>query len=171
MTAFRKTPHRLRHGQAIALQYAAQILININRTPQLIRSVLTPDQLNSENATETTILGCQYTTRILLPFIVEVALKALIAKHNNDQAEGTHQLCQLYDALPADLKNELCCDFEGLKRSEAPGETRSLRKILADHDNDFPDWRYLDDAEHLVSTPVDTLQYVACSVLNVYNSN
>lgn len=171
MTVSRKTPHRLRHGQAVALQYVAQILINIDRKPQLIRSVLTPEHLKAENAIDATILGCHYTTRIVLPFIVEVALKALIAKHNCDQAEGTHRLCQLYDALPPDLKNALCCDFDELKSSEHPEETRPLRKILADHDNDFPDWRYLDDADNLVSSPVDTLQYVACSVLNVYNSD
>lgn len=170
MTVYRKTPHHLRHGQALGLQYAAQILINVNRTPQIIRSVLAPRQLEAENAIDTTILGCHYATRILLPFIVEVALKALIAKHNNDQAEETHRLCRLYDALPEKLKNELCCDFERIKRSGLPSETRPLRKILEDHDNDFPDWRYLDDTEHLVSDAVDTLQYVACSVLTIYNN-
>ena len=171
MTAIRDTPHGLRHGQALALQYALQILINVNREPQLVRRVLSPTQLNAENAVETTILGCNYATRIVLPFIVEVALKAIIAKHNNDQAEGTHRLYQLHDALPANLQDELNRDFENVKRSEIPEEMRSLRNVLVDHDNDFPDWRYLDDAEHLVVAPIDTLQYVACSVLNVYNSS
>ena len=171
MVAIMDTPHGLRHGQALALQYAVQILINVVREPQLVRRVLSPAQLNAENAVETTILGCYYAARVVLPFVVEVALKALIAKHNGDQAEGTHRLCQLHDALPANLWDELNRDFENLKRREVPEETRSLREVLVDHDNDFPDWRYLDDAEHLVVAPIDTLQYVACSVLNVYNSS
>lgn len=171
MTANRTTPNRLRHGQALALQYAAQILINVSREPQLVQRVLSPAQLNAKNAVRTTTLGCNYAARIVLPFIVEVALKALIAKHSNDQAEGTHRLCRLHDALPADLQDELNRDFENTKCSQVPEEARSLREVLVDHDNDFPDWRYLDDAEHLLAAPIDVLQYVACSVLNVYNSS
>jgi len=167
----RDTPNRLRHGQALALQYAAQILINVNREPELVQRVLSPAQLNARNAVETTILGCNYAARIVSPFIVEVALKALIAKHNNDQAEGTHHLCQLHDALVPHLQDELNRDFENVKSSQVPKERRSLREVLVDHDNDFPDWRYLDDTERLLADPIDTLQYVACSVLNVYNSS
>ena len=171
MTATRYTPHALRHGQALALQYAVQILINVSREPQLVRRVLSPAQLNAKNAVDTTILGCNYAARIALPFVVEVALKALIAKLNNDQSEGTHRLCKLYDALPANLQDQVNRDFDNLKRSEVPEETRTLRKVLVDHDNDFRDWRYLDDADHLVVASIDMLQFVACSVLNVYNSN
>ncbi len=171
MTANKETPNRLRHGQALALQYAAQVLINVNREPQLVQRVLSPAQLGAENAVQTTTLGCNYAARIVLPFIVEVALKALIAKHSNDQAEGTHRLCRLHDALPANLQDELNRDFESTKCSQVPEETRSLRAVLVDHDNDFPEWRYLDDAEQLVAAPIDTLQYVACSVLNVYNNS
>lgn len=167
----RHTPNRLRHGQALALQYAAQILINVNRDPRLVQRVLSPAQLNARNAVEATALGCHFATRIVSPFIVEVALKALIAKHNNDQAEGTHHLCELHDALHREQRRELNLDFESVKRSQVPEETRSLREVLVDHDNDFPDWRYLDDAERLLADPIDTLQYVACSVLNVYNSS
>ena len=163
------TAHGLRHGQALALQYAVQILINVNSKPQLLQHVLSPAQLSAENAVETTILGCNYANRIMLPFIVELALKALMAKHNNDEAERTHRLCQLHDALPANLKYKLKADFENIKRSEMLEETRSLRRVLVDHDNDFPNWRYLDDANDLVVAPIDMLQYVACSVLNVYN--
>lgn len=171
MTASQDTPNRLRHGQALALQYAAQILKNVNREPQLVHRVLSSAQLNAEIAVKSTILGCNYAARIVLPFIVELALKALIAKHRNDQAEGTHHSYRLHDALPANLQDELNCDFENVKRSQIPEETRSLREILIDHVNDFPDWRYLDDPEHLHADSIDGLQYVACSVLNVYNSS
>ena len=172
MTTHRNTPNRLRHGQALALQYAAQILINVNRGgPQIIQGVLSPAQLGAENAVKTATLGCRHAARIMLPFIVELALKALIARHGNDQAQRTHRLTRLYDALPVKLENKLNCDFETVKRSDIPGETRSLREILLDHDNDFHDWRYLDDPENLLVDSIYTLQFVACSVLNIYNNN
>ena len=170
MTSRKETSHRLRHGQALTLQYAAQILMNVHREPEIIPRVLSPDQLNAERSAETTALGCGYAARILLPFLVELALKALIGKANNGPVERTHRLCRLHDALPAVLQDNLDLDFEKLKLSETPEETRSLRQILLDHDNDFPDWRYLDGPEGLATAPILTLQYVACSVLNVYNS-
>ena len=162
--------HRLRHGQALALQYAAQILINVEHKPQIIPRVLSPAQLNAEKSINTALLGSGCAARIVLPFIVEVALKALIAKYNKGRTEPTHRLCQLHDALPGDPQAELYRDFESVKLTETPEETRSLRQVLVDHDNDFQDWRYLDDVERLTGTPVTTLQYVATSVLNVYNS-
>ena len=165
-----ETSHRLRHGQALALQYAAQALIILDRDPQLVPHVLSPGQLNAENAAETALLGCDYAARIILPFTVEIALKALVAKHNDGRAKPTHHLCELHDALPRELRDALSSDFERIKFSETLEETRSLRQVLIDHDNDFPDWRYLDDPERLVTAPILTLQYIASSVLNVYNS-
>ena len=170
MPSSHDTSHRLRHGQALALQYAAQVLINLDREPQIIPRVLSPAQLKAENSVQTTVLGCGYAVRIVLPFVVELALKGLVAKHNSGRAEPTHRLCRLHDALPAELQADLDHDFERVKLSETPEETRSLRQILLDHDNDFPDWRYLDDPEDLAVGPILTLQYVASSVLNVYNS-
>ena len=170
MTAQQNKLHRLRQGQALALQYATQILINSQREPQIIRRVLSGAQLAATDAVSTTVLGCNYAARMLLPFVVELALKALIAKHNNDQGAWGHRLSRLYDDLPPNVQIELERDFEQIRRTEFPVETRTARKILADHDNDFPEWRYLDDPSKLVSGPVDTLQYVVCAILNVYHS-
>ena len=169
MIAQQESLRRRRHGQALTLQYAVQILINSKRQPQIIRHALSAEQLAATNAVSTTVLGCEYAARFLLPFVVELALKALVAKHNDDQAWG-HCLSKLYDELPANVQVKLERDFEQIKRTELPAETRSARRILADHDNDFPEWRYLDDPSKLVYGPIDTLQYVACAVLNVYNS-
>ena len=108
--------------------------------------------------------------RHLSPFVVELALKALVAKHNDDEVVQVHRLSKLYDELPARVQVELAGDFEHIKHTELLTETRSAREILVDHDNDFPDWRYLDDPSDLVGDPIDALQYVACSVLNVYHS-
>ena len=66
MTPSHETSHRLRHGQALALQYAAQVLINLDRDPRLVPRVLLPGQLNAANAVETALLGCGYAARILL---------------------------------------------------------------------------------------------------------
>ncbi len=168
MTATKDTPHGLRHGQSLALQYAVQILINVKREPEILQRALPATALNVKDAVKTTVLGCEYATRIMLPFVVEAALKTLVAKHNNDQAERTHRLCELHDALRRNVQGELKREFEHIKRSELPGEKRPLRKILADHDNDVTDWRCLEDAKRLLRDPIDALQYVACAVLSVY---
>lgn len=164
------TLHGLRHGQAVALQYVVQLLINLKRDPQIARHVLSGSQLAATNAIQTTAVGCHYATGFLLPFVVELALKALVAKHNTDQVAKEHCLSKLYDDLPCNVQDRLKRDFEHIKLSELPHETRALRTVLSDHDNDFPDRRYLDDPQGLVNTPIDTLQYVASSVLNVYNT-
>ncbi len=169
MTDQQDSFRRRRHGQALALQYAVQILINSSREPQVIRRALSGGQLAATNAVSTTALGCEYAVRFLSPFVVELALKALIAQHNNDEAWG-HHLSKLYDELPTDVQVDLERDFGQMRRTELPTETRSAREILADHDNDFPEWRYLDDPSKLVVGAIDTLQYVACAVLNVYNA-
>ena len=170
MTTQQDELHRLRHGQALAIQYAAQILINSQRDPQIIRRALSGAQLAATNAVSTTALGCEYAARFLLPFVVELALKALVARHRNDQGAWGHRLSKLYDELPACVQVELERDFEQIRRTEFPVETRTVRKVLAGHDNDFPEWRYLDDPTKLVGGPIFTLQFVASAVLNVYNA-
>ena len=170
MTVQQNKLHRLRHGQALALQYATQILINSQREPQIIHRVLSGAQLAATNAVNTTALGCNCAARMLLPFVVELALKALIAKHNNDQGAWGHHLSKLYDELPPNVQVELERDFEQIRHTEFPVETKTARKILADHDNDFPEWRYLDDPSKPVGGPIYTLQHVASAVLNIYNS-
>ncbi len=162
---------KLRHGQAVALQYALQVLLNSARDRQVVQGALTTTQLAAKDAIETASLGCQLATRILSPFVVELALKALMARHRDGYVAHEHRLDKLYGALPQTLQDELAREFESVKQSELQFETRSLREILSVHSQDFTDWRYLDDSESLSSDPVDTLQYVGCAVPNVYNAD
>ncbi|MCQ3805466.1 MAG: hypothetical protein KTV45_15475 [Acidimicrobiia bacterium] len=166
MTAKEKT----RHGQAIALQYALQILLNATRDSRVVHLALSEAQLAAAGAVKTANLGCLYASRILSPFVVELALKALIARHNDDQVARYHELSQLYDDLPPRVQDELETEFDHIKQSELPAETGILKEILAEHNRDFTGWRYLDDPESLADGPIDILQYVACAVLNVYNA-
>ena len=161
--------HRLRHGQAVALQYALQVLLNASRQPDLVRRVLSEAQLSATRAADVASLGCGYAARFLSPFVVEVGLKALIAQRTGNPAEPTHDLSTLFDALPDSAQSELEREFERTKLSEIPNETRSLREVLVAHRADFARWRYLDNPEGLAGQN-DLLQHVACTVLNVYNA-
>lgn len=164
------TLDKLRHGQALVLQYAAQVLLNVSEGgPEVVGKVLAKEQLTADNAINTTIFGCTYATRIVLSFALELALKALISKHNNNPAPNIHNLSGLYNIL-SDLKNELDLDFENTKSSYIPDEIRSLSEIIYSHKYDFQNWRYLDHAENLMGDDIYILQYVICSVLNVYDS-
>lgn len=165
---------RLRHGQAVALQYALQVLLNVGRRPDLVRGVLSDTQLAAEGAVHSAVLGSGYAARILSPFVVEVALKALTAQRVGRRAAPTHDLVELYDGLhddqsPISAQSELDREFERIKMSEIPDETRSLREVLEAHGDNFVRWRYLDDPVGLEGQ-ADLLQYVACAVLNVYNT-
>ncbi len=73
--------------------------------------------------------------------------------------------------MSGNLQDQPNHDFENFKRSLVPEETRSLREVLLDHDNDFPDRRHLDDADQLLADSFGALRYVVCSALNVYNYN
>ena len=161
----------LRHGQALALQYALQVLVNSSQSPQVIERSLTEAQLAAANAIPTAALGCEYATRVLSPFVVELALKALIAKHGDSQVAHGHELSELFDDLPLGAQGDLEREFEHMKQSDMLAETRSLREILAAHSRDFTGWRYLDDPKSLEADPIDMLQYIGCAVLNVYNAN
>lgn len=161
----------MRHGQALAIQYALQILVNSSRSPQVIESALTKAQLAATNAIQTAALGCEYVSRFLSPFVVELALKALLARHDDGLVAHGHGLSELFGDLPLGVQGDLEREFERMKQSDMPVETRSLREILAAHSRDFTGWRYLDDPESLGADPIDTLQYVACAVLNVYNAD
>ena len=170
MKVGKNTPNKLRHGQALALQYAIQVLLNVSKGGSgLVCQILTPDQLTANNSVNTTALGCTYATRIILPFVLELALKGLIAKYNKDWAPTTHNLSCLYNTLSENLRNELNLDFENIKSSCIPDEIRSLSEIIYNHNLDFENWRYLDKAEDLMTDDIYILQYIICSVLNVYN--
>lgn len=160
---------RLRHGQAVALQYALQVLLNANQRPSLVRNVLSEAQLAAASAVDVASLGCGYAARVLSPFVVETALKALIAQRTGHPATPTHDLSALFNELPDSAQSELDRDFERIKLSEIPDETRSLREILVAHRHDFARWRYLDNPAGM-ALQSDLLQYVACAVLNVYNA-
>ena len=159
--------YTLRQGQAIALQYAAQVLLRVCRHPELVQLLSFGKTSGGDDPTSTTILGCGYGARILIPFVVELSLKALITKHNGDQAPRTHDLTELFNQISSELRDEIIQEFERIKQSSELVESRSLGEILHAHHHDFEGWRYLDSPEMLEMTELETLQCVVSAILTV----
>lgn len=162
-----QTPYTLRQGQAIALQYSVQVLLRVYRYPELVQLLSLGKTSGGDDATSTTILGCGYGARILMPFVVEMALKAIITKHNRNEAPRTHDLTELFNQVHSELRDEIILEFEHIKKSSKPVDGRSLGEILHAHHRDFEGWRYLDAPEKLDTTELETLQYVASAILTV----
>lgn len=163
----KNAPPALRRGQAIALQAAIQVLIRVNRQPRLVRYLISGTTVDGGVPAETTALGCGYLARIMQPFMVEVALKALIGEQSGGQAPSTHNLAELHQALLLESRKALDVEFERVKRELHLDEARSLAEVLADHRTDFPNWRYLDAAESLHADPFEVLQLVAGVILTM----
>ena len=102
-----QTPYTLRQGQAIALQYSVQVLLRVYRYPELVQLLSLGKTSGGDDATSTTILGCGYGARILMPFVVEMALKAIITKHNRNEAPRTHDLTELFNQVHSELRDEI----------------------------------------------------------------
>lgn len=93
-----------------------------------------------------TVLGCIWTTNIVTPLAVEMALKSLLQTTVGDYTR-THDLLEPFDALPPDLASEVQATHRRLSVSGVP-----LRNLLQLHRQDFVRWRYLDrKVEVLVS--------------------
>lgn len=161
------TSHKLRHGQALSLQYALFILTKLSRCPKSIRSLFHGIRtVGDGDPAEMAGLGCFYATQIMVPFVAELAIKALIEKHGNNKAPNTHNLRVLHDNLSQELRDAVEQEFKKIKHSH---ETRSASDILGQHTMDFPGWRYLDSPEQIQTDPLDSLQFITYAVLTVYN--
>ena len=159
------TSHRHRHGQAIAIQHAAAVLMTMANEPRRLMS-LGLESIMTGESTEAAALGCLIAARFLCPLTVELALKALIAMTNDDAAPATHDLICLLELLPQDIQNTISQEFDRVKKENNDLEDkRTLEQIFRDHRSDFVDWRYLDSIEELAGIRLETFHYAICAIL------
>ena len=123
------------HGQAIAMQYTGFLLHRVTATAsgrQALDSLLS-DVSDSRGASvvDQTVLGCTWTTNIVTALAVEMALKSLLLMEVGDYRR-THDLLELFDALPPDLASNVRAAHRRLSVSGVP-----LRDLLELHRHDF----------------------------------
>lgn len=153
----------LLHGQAIAMQYVGFLLHRVTATASGRRALdsLLADVRDSRGASvvDHTVLGCVWTTNIVTALAVEMALKSLLQAAVGEFGR-THDLLELFDALPPDLANDLRETHRRLCVSEVP-----LRDLLELHRHDFVKWRYLDEKVEVLAADFQELQLAVSAIL------
>ena len=97
---------------------------------------------------------------VLRALATELALKAIASKRRGKHPHG-HDLRKLYDDLDADIR----------QRAEQEAASQYLppvRDTLANHKNDFVEWRYLAEAATLNTNPND-LDKALAILLSIYD--
>lgn len=157
-----------RQGHAIALQHAAAVLTRMANKPNRLMS-LGLESARTRESTEAAALGCLFAARILCPLIVELALKALIDRTNDDDAPRTHDLSDLFEQLSLDIQETISQEFDRIKREHYYLEDeRTLKQVFLDHRLEFVGWRYLDRPDDLAGIRLETFNYAICAILNIY---
>lgn len=165
-----KKNKELLHGQALAMQWVAYAMQKImedvrvggTKTQLLLGNAKTVD---NNSGIETLSLGCSYVVNFVLPFTIELALKALLTKENVDSGK-IHDLLDLYNKLPAQIKSDLDAQYQSLS---ANGTTPGLKNLLKEYRKNFVSWRYLENVENLKRDEKE-MQFAICAILDIYNS-
>ena len=108
---------------------------------------------------------------VLVPFVVELALKSLIVHSRSGQPKPKHDLLGLYDQLNDDVKKELSRGFANEQKTKGPNETDyiNLRTLLEKHKHSYTDWRYLKDGASM-SGELSMAMEVAYALANEYET-
>lgn len=161
-----------RRGEAMAMQWVGfalqKIIADTAQGGNLANMLLGEARsVGGEKGTSILKLGCAWTQNVVLAFAVELSLKALLVKQDGHH-EHTHKLVDLYDKLSEETQNKI--ESEYLKALEEGGSKsdKSLIQLLTDHQDDFVEWRYLDNVDENLDSEPNELQLAICAILNVY---
>ena len=94
------------------------------------------------------VFGFGVSSIFLRAFAAEVALKALYMQETGSDPDHTHDLLSLFEDLKSTTQTSVEQRFERIRNDKIAngsysGETAPLRQVLANHKNDFLEWRYL----------------------------
>lgn len=91
--------------------------------------------------------GLTQTVTIILPFTLEMALKALHQElRPNDEVKRTHNLWYLFDSLPSDVKARINSQWEELSSQNNQPTRYTICEFLKKHKLDFEKWRYMEQS-------------------------
>lgn len=91
------------------------------------------------------IIGLTQTLAVILPFALEMALKALHQELSpNAKVKRTHNLWHLFDSLPSDVKARISSQWEGWSSQNNEPTRYTFCEFLKKHKLDFEKWRYME---------------------------
>ena len=169
-----KSIAKLRHGQAMSMQYVGFLLQKIiaqgNQGVALTTLLGSTRSVGGTDARALTVLGCIWVENIVIALAIELSLKALLAKECGSDLH-THDLLRLFNKLQPETQEEIETKFHEHRKEMMTLREASMRELLEDHRNDFVNWRYLDKNIEPLMSEGKALQITICSILDVYNSN
>jgi HEPN domain-containing protein len=162
--------YRNRKGQTLSMQWVIFLLQSVQRDismgGEITRLVLNDAKShggdNDYNALQT---GCTYTLNFLLPLTIELGLKALILKENNEPPK-VHNLIKLHNNLTKETKENVQIQFRKLSEGDF-----KVIDLLEKHKNDFENWRYLDDPSNCPGGDDVMMQYLVSAILDILETN
>lgn len=161
------------HGQALSMQWVGYALNKISTdinaggdiSKQLLDSVKSLDKIEGLKALS---IGCNYVINFLLPFTLELSLKALLAKEGIEP-NPKHNFLIHYNRFSGKMKQRLQNEYSNQCKLGGCHETGSLVQLLTVHQNDFVDWRYLENAEKLKREEKE-MHIAIYTILEIYSS-
>ena len=107
--------------------------------------------------------GLTQTVTIILPFTLEMALKALHQEMRpNDEVRRTHNLWHLFDSLPSDVKVCIISQWEEWRTQNNQPTHYTICEFLKEHKLDFEKWRYM---EQTLDFPSNEYEFAIGAVL------
>ena len=163
---------KIRHGQALSMQWVAFLLqvaeTDLSNPNSAIKDLLKGiPALTYKQDFDALKKGCDYVVSFVLPLALELSLKSLILKENATP-KLTHNLVTLFNQLQNNTKNHLNKRYCEASNIHLTTSKTAFKDLLKEHKDDFEGWRYLDEAEKLKKEDIK-LQYAITIVLDVYH--
>lgn len=160
---------KLRYGQALSIQWLTftmdRMMKDINRESYVTKQLIgDAKSIDGNDGINSLYLGCEITINFLLPFSIELALKAML-ENEGINPKKIHGIYDLYEKLPSNIKRDLNNDFLFVKEIK----NIAFDDLLKIHNKDFIEWRYLDNTS-INNMHKAELQYALCTILDIYNS-
>lgn len=105
--------------------------------------------------------GLLFSFVVLRAMAAELALKVLYTRKTGQTAIYTHNLIELFQALPDTTRKSI------IQRFQSKGRQKSIQEVFDAHKNDFVNWRYAYQKPSL-HTQFDDLEQAIESVLEEY---
>ncbi len=156
------TPDQLAMWEAYSFQWAYKHLDGLLANPLIT---------NDPEAAS----GCFMASTLLRPFATELALKALYIQETGGERILKHDLKVLFQSLKPATQTSIEQRFERIRQDKVDrgiysGEGGLLSQVLANHGNDFTEWRYIYEHAHGASTKPTVLNSLLEAVIEEYQS-
>ena len=88
------------------------------------------------------VAGLLFSFVVLRALAAELALKVLCSQQTGSDADRTHDLAKLFQALPCKTRNSIS------QRFQSKGRGKTVEDVFAAHKDDFVAWRYVYQNPH-----------------------